>query len=272
MSVPINTGIKHLNNQKHIILKQLIIYRLNNFSVSVVMPQPIPPNYMAYDRTIVVFSPDGRLLQVEYARQMVKNGSTSAGIRLKDAVVLAGLKISAPLAVKESFKKIYEIDDHVAAAFSGSVSDARDLVEMARIKAQINRITYGEPISVSTVTQYISDRKHLVTQYAGVRPYGVGMLIGGFDANGPRLYETDPSGTMIEWLAQVIGRGAEKSKKMLTSGYKENMDIAGGIKLLTNVLKAGEKTVSPESIEVVIIKKDGITKLSGAEIKKYTAQ
>ena len=236
------------------------------------MAQPVPPNYMAYDRTIVVFSPDGRLLQVEYARQMVKNGSTSAGIKIKDAVILAGFKASAQLAVKDSYRKIFEVDDHLAVVFSGSVSDARDLVNMARVKAQINRITYGEPISVSSLTQYISDRKHLVTQYAGVRPYGVGMLIAGFDDEGPRLYETDPSGTMIEWYAQVIGRGAEKSKKLLSRDYKEGMDAKAAVKLLISVLGAGEKVVSPDNSEIAIIKKDGITKLSGAEIKKYTAQ
>ncbi len=224
------------------------------------MPQPIPPNYMAYDRTITVFSPDGRLLQVEYARQMVKNGSTSVGIVLKDAVILAAVKQSMPLAVSESFKKIYEIDDSIAAVSAGSIADARSLIDIARIKAQINMITYGEPISVKTLTKFIADRKHLVTQYAGVRPYGVGLLIGGVDKTGSRLFETEPSGTMIEWKAQAIGRGSEKAKRILNAGYKENMDLKQAKELALKALKAGEKGMKDKYIESVIIRKGKIEK------------
>lgn len=224
---------------------------------------------MAYDRTIVVFSPDGRLLQVEYARQMVKNGVTSLGIKLKDAVVLATAKPSLTLAVMDSYKKIYEVDDHIGLVSSGSLADARELVGMARVKAQINKVTYGEPISLSSLTTYICDRKHLVTQYAGVRPYGVGLLVGGVDEEGPRLFETEPSGTMIEWKAQAIGRGSTKAKAILNKSYKENLDIKGGIQLLYKALQAGEKSVSPEKTEISIIRKNKVETLKPEELAKY---
>lgn len=224
---------------------------------------------MAYDRTIVVFSPDGRLLQVEYARQMVKNGSTSLGVKADNAVILGAVKPSMQLAVTESYKKIYEVDNHVGVVSSGSLADARDLVEFARVKAQVNRITYGEPISVSSLTKNIVDRKHMVTQYAGVRPYGVGLLIGGIDENGASLYETEPSGTMIGWKAQAIGRGADKAKKILNRGYKDSMTIDDGIRLLLRALKTGEKTVTSSNVEVVVVKKDEIKTLSKEELKKY---
>jgi len=217
---------------------------------------------MAYDRTIVVFSPDGRLLQVEYARQMVKNGSTAIGIRLPDAILLGAVKIRMPLAVAESYKKIYAIDNHVGFACAGSLADARDLVGIARIKAQVNRITYGEQISVASLTKHICDRKHLVTQYAGVRPYGVGLLVGGVDKNGPRLFETEPSGTMIEWKAQAMGRGAEKAKRVLNNGYKDDMSMEIGTKLLLKAVKAGEKSITPENIEIVVVKKNKLKKIS----------
>ena len=217
---------------------------------------------MAYDRTIVVFSPDGRLLQVEYARQMVKNGSTVIGIRLSSAVLLGAVKIRMPLAVAESYKKIYPIDDHVGFACAGSLADARDLVGIGRIKAQINRITYGEKISVASITKHICDRKHMVTQYAGVRPYGVGLLVGGVDKNGPKLFETEPSGTMIEWKAQAIGRGGEKAKKVLNTSYKDGMSMEEGTKLLLKAVKAGEKNIKPENVEIVAVKKDRISRVS----------
>ncbi len=231
--------------------------------------QPIPSgaNYMAYDRTIVVFSPDGRLLQVEYAREAVKRGSTSIGIRLKDAVVLGATKTTAPLGVSESYKKIFEIDAHIGLVSSGLLSDARDLVEFSRVKGQINRITYGEPISVSSLTRHICDRKHMVTQYAGVRPYGVGLLVGGVNQR-PELYETDPSGTMIEWRAQAIGRGAEKARKVLEREYKDDMDVAAGIKLILKALRAGERDAGIEDLEIAVVKKSGFERLSNEDIKK----
>ena len=232
------------------------------------MTQPIPQNYMAYDRTIVVFSPDGRLLQVEYARQMVKNGATSLGIKLKDGVILASVRTPAPLAVTESYKKIYEIDESIAAVSAGSLADARNLVDMARVKAQVNMITYSEPISVNSLTKAISDRKHLVTQYAGVRPFGVGLLIAGIDKGGAKLFETEPSGTMIEWNAQAIGRGAEKARKTLVSGWKAGMDIKTGAQLLIKALRAGEKDAKTENIEAVYITKGKIERVSLKESKK----
>ncbi len=232
------------------------------------MAQPIPQNYMAYDRTIVVFSPDGRLLQVEYARQMVKNGATSLGIKLKDGVILGSIRTPAPLAVTQSYKKIYEIDESTAAVSAGSLADARNLIDMARVKAQINMITYSEPISVSSLTKAISDRKHLVTQYAGVRPFGVGLLVGGVDKTGARLFETEPSGTMIEWNAQAIGRGADKARKALVSRWKEGMDIKQGAQLLVKALKSGEKDMKTENVEAVYVTKGSIEKVTLKESKK----
>jgi proteasome alpha subunit len=231
--------------------------------------EPISQNYMAYDRTITVFSPDGRLLQVEYARQAVIRGSTCIGLKTNEAVILGAIKTSTPLAVNESFKKIYEIDKHVGAVCSGLLADARDLIEMARIKAQISRITFNEPISVKSVATYIADHKHMVTQYAGVRPYGVGLLIGGVDSSGARLYETDPSGTLIEWKAQSLGKDSEKVRKVLKASYKEAMSVKDGIGLVLKALRSGDKETKIENIEIAVITKNKFERLSGKEIAKH---
>ncbi len=231
--------------------------------------EQMPPSYMAYDRTIVVFSPDGRLLQVEYARQMVKNGATAIGIRLPHAVILGGVKPSMELSINDSYKKNYTIDEHAAAVFAGSLADARDLVDMARVKGQINRITYNEPISITSLTKFICDRKHMVTQYAGVRPYGVGLLIGGVDESGTHLFETEPSGTMIEWKAQAIGRGADKAKKVLEEGYKDSISTENATKLLIKALKAGEKKVNASNTEIVVIAKEGIQRMGKEEVSRH---
>lgn len=233
------------------------------------MPQPIPPNYMAYDRTIVVFSPEGRLLQVEYAREVVKRGATAVGVKTQNAAVMAAIKSTSPLMTQGTYKKVYEVDKHIGLVSSGLLADASDLVSLARVKAQVNKITYGEPISVQSLARYICSRKHLVTQYAGVRPYGVGLLIGGKDKSGIRLFETDPSGTMIEWDAQVIGKGADKAKKVLERGYKDGISQEDGIRLVLKALKASEKGITPDSVEVAIMGEKEFKRLRPEEVKKF---
>lgn len=223
---------------------------------------------MAYDRTIVVYSPDGRLLQVEYARQAVKRGSTAAGLVVSNGVLLGATKSSAPLSVSDSYKKIFAIDDHIGIVGSGILADARYLVEIARVKSQINKITYGEPVSVQTVAKSLANHKHMATQYAGLRPFGIGLLVGGVDITGANLYETDPSGTMLQWKAQAIGRGSEKAKKVLSSGYKKGMNVKEGLKLLVKALKAGEKSLPKEGIEIAVITESGMKKISPGEFDK----
>lgn len=230
--------------------------------------QPMQPNYMAYDRTIVVFSPDGRLLQVEYARQAVKRGNTVVGLKTNELVVLGATKTNGPLIETSTHKKIFEIDDHIGMVSSGLLADARDIIESARVKAQIHQLTYGENISVTSLMNYVAGNIHMVTQYAGVRPYGIGLLLGGVDDK-PRLFETDPSGTTIEWKAQSIGKGAEKARKMLEKKYKENLKKDEAIKLALSALKAGEKTLPAEDIELAIITKNDFKKMNSEDISKY---
>jgi len=115
-----------------------------------------PPSQSAYDRAITVFSPDGRLFQVEYAREAVKTGATSIGMVCKDAVILLAQKrLSSTLIVGGSHEKIFQIDSHIAAASSGLVADARKLVDMSRMEAQKHRLTYDEAISVEMLSSEI---------------------------------------------------------------------------------------------------------------------
>lgn len=160
---------------------------------------------MGYDRAITVFSPDGRLFQVEYAREAVKRGTTAAGIKAKDGVVLiVDKRITSRLIEAESIEKIFQIDEHIGVATSGLVADARALVDRARVEAQINMATYDEPIGVEVLSKKICDHKQTYTQYGGVRPYGTALLIAGVDDKHPRLFESDPSGALLEYKATAI--------------------------------------------------------------------
>src|SRR5665648_751899 len=160
---------------------------------------------MGYDRAITVFSPDGRLFQVEYAREAVKRGTTAIGLRQTEGVVLlVDKRVTTRLLEPASIEKIFQIDEHIGAATSGLVADARALVDRARVEAQVNHVSYGEAIGVEVLAKKICDHKQTYTQYGGVRPYGTALLIAGVDDSGtPRIFETDPSGALLEYLSLI---------------------------------------------------------------------
>src|SRR3989344_346608 len=163
--------------------------------------QPMPHQLMGYDRAITMFSPEGRLLQVEYAKKTVRQGATAIGIVCKDGVVLVTDKrIVDELIVPEATEKIFQIDDHIGATASGILSDARVLVERAQTKAQQHRVTYDSPIDVLTLVKDICDLKQICTQSAGLRPFGVSVLIAGVDEDGEvRLFLTEPYGLYFQY-------------------------------------------------------------------------
>ncbi|MBS3175932.1 archaeal proteasome endopeptidase complex subunit alpha [Candidatus Woesearchaeota archaeon] len=194
--------------------------------------QPMPHQLMGYDRAITMFSPDGRLLQVEYAKKTVKQGSTAIGIVCSDGVLLiTDKRIIEKLIVADSVEKIFEIDSHIASAAAGIISDARVLLERAQLKAQQHRVTYDAPIDTLTVVKDICALKQICTQSGGLRPFGVAMLVIGVDSQGPRLYETDPTGIYFEFKATVIGEGETEAEELLNAEYKESITIEDGLKL-----------------------------------------
>jgi proteasome alpha subunit len=224
---------------------------------------------MGYDRTIAVFSPDGRLFQVEYAKEAVKRGTTCLGIVFKDGVLLATVKPSTSLMVSQSIEKIFKLDDHVGAVASGLLADARILANQARIRAQVHRITYNEPIDVWSLAKVIGDRMQLSTLYAGLRPFGVSFLIGGVDKTGAHLIESDPSGMLYEWYAYAIGRGGIIANKMLKQKWKADLSEKDAIELSIDIINKTEKEKKESLIDIAIIKKgEKFKKLSEEEIKK----
>jgi len=175
---------------------------------------------MAYDRAITVFSPDGRLFQVEYAREAVKRGTTTVGLKFRDGVVLiVDKRIASRLMEPKSIEKIFQIDRHVGCATSGLVADARILVDQARVIAQISKITYDEDMSVEALVKRICDYKQNYTQYGGVRPFGTALLVAGVDDQGEHLFETDPSGALVSYKAGSIGAGRNVVMEVFNQPY-----------------------------------------------------
>ncbi len=225
------------------------------------------PEYMGYDRTIAVFSPDGRLFQVEYAKEAVKRGSTTVGIVFKDGVLLVSTKLASGMMVSSSSEKIFEIDNHIAASASGLLADARVLINQARVKSQIHKITYEEPIDTWNVAHIIGDKMQISTLYAGLRPYGVSFLVAGVDSTGSHLIESDPSGMLYEWKCYSIGRGAQIANKILKQKWKNNMDKKTAISLGIEVMKKCEK--DRKQIDIVLVtSKNKFKRISEEELRK----
>jgi len=209
----------------------------------------------AYDRAITVFSPDGRLFQVEYALETVNRGATILGIACSEGVVLgAEEKLESKLQDQNFIWKIFEVDDHLSAVVVGLGSDARILIDQARIYAQSNRLMYDELIDVEVVAKRVGDIKQLYTQHAGVRPFGVSIIFGGVDKTGNRLFVTDPSGSIRGWKAVAVGVGRETVEGILKTEYKEDMDLEATTKLAIKALiKAQEARGEQPRVKIAVI-------------------
>lgn len=234
-------------------------------------------NAADYDKSAIAFSPDGRLLQVEYARESISKGATTIGVKTKDGIVLVVEKVATnSLMEPESFKKIFLIDDHLGIATSGLISDAQVLVDVARLEAQRNFASYDEPIDVNTLAKKICTLKQSYTQYSGMRPFGSALLIAGYDKDGqPRLIETDPSGAMLEYRATAIGRGKGMAINFMESAYDHDMELDDAIIMAIFALRdSHESSFNPKTIEIGLIEKDTklFRKLSSDEIEVYAEE
>lgn len=232
----------------------------------------------AYDRGTNIFSPDGRLYQVEYAREAVRRGSVSVGVRARDGVVLAARKhVRSPLLEAEGIEKLHKIDDHIGVASAGHVADARRLVDFGRRRAQTDRLRYGEPIGVDPFTKAVTDHVQEFTQQGGARPFGAALLVGGVEprstqqASGstprddvepsiadedpqPRLFETDPSGTPHEWRATAIGANDDTVQEYLEANYDTQSSVQSGVELALSALAAAEDgSLAPEEVSVATV-------------------
>jgi len=236
--------------------------------------QPFPA--AGYDKGISIFSPDGRLFQVEYAREAVKRGTTSLGVKSSEGIVLVvDKRPSSKLVETTSIEKIFQIDEHIGAATSGLVADARKLIEQARMESQINKITFNEPIPVEMLAKKICDIKQMYTQHGGVRPFGSALIIGGVNDSGCRLFETDPSGALIEYKATAIGAGRAMAMEVFEKDYREDMKINEALELaLDAIYEATEGKTTKESVEIAIIEKANhkYRKLTEEEIEEHVEE
>ncbi len=228
------------------------------------------PNVQAYDRG-VMFNPDGRLFQVEYAKEAVRKGATSIGITTEDSVLFVAHKnISEPLAVSSTIQKVFKVDGRIGATYSGMVADGLHIIDTARQSTQNHKLIFDDVKSVESLAKQISSYMMQATQYGGIRPYAVSVLLGGIDES-PRLYEIEPGASFLGYRADAIGSGKKVATELLTKEYKPNMDLDDAIGLGIKIIKkVSESSVTEDTVDIGYVQ-DGkdFTILTPEKLKEY---
>lgn len=213
-----------------------------------------------YDRALTVFSPDGKLFQIEYAHEAVNKGGMAVGVRGESCVVLGvERKAIAKLQESRTIRKVVKLDEKITLAFAGLTADARVLVDRARVEAQSYRLTYEDAPSVEYMARCIAKTQQRYTQRGGVRPFGVSSILAGFDAitGKPLMYQIDPSGTYFSWKANAIGgRNSKSMREFLEKEWNATLSVDDAVtlcvKTLLEVVDSGAK-----NMEIVVLKKEG---------------
>ncbi|CAE6496051.1 Proteasome subunit alpha [Candidatus Nitrosotenuis uzonensis] len=248
-------------------VSQLTLKLTTSDAVIIMMPA------RGYDMTPTMYSPDGRIYQVEYAIETVKRGTLAIGIKAKDGVIMAVEEIPRKLQVAGVTQKIFQVDDHIGVAAAGYIPDARTQVDDARSFSQSHKLIYDMQVDVETVAKHLADKCHQYTQYSGVRPFGVSLIIAGVDQRGNLVYVTDPSGTFVSYAAVAIGSGAEDVNVFLEKNYKDEMSIddAAALAIAAIDLK-GEYKDETKHIKMAKVTKEKkiLEKISDADIDKYS--
>ena len=226
-----------------------------------------------YDMTPTMYSPDGRIYQVEYAIETVKRGTLALGITTKEGVIMAVEEKPRALQTSNVTQKIFQVDFHIGVAAAGYIPDARVQVDNARLFSQGNRMTYDEAVEVGTVAKHLADQSHQFTQYSGVRPNGVSLIIAGIDQKGESIYVTDPSGTYIQYAAIAIGAGSDDVNAFLEKNYNSDMSLEDAAALAIaaiNLKEEGKEKVENVKMAKVSSEDKTFEKISESDLKNYS--
>jgi len=228
-----------------------------------------------YDSDVTTWSPQGRIHQIEYAMEAVKQGSACVGLKSKTHAVVATLmRSSSELGAYQ--KKIFKIDDHVGIAIAGLTADARVLSKYMRSECLNHKFVFEAPLPTQRLVTAVADKSQVHTQRYGRRPYGVGLLVIGYDDTGSHLYETSPSGNYYDYKAQAIGARSQSAKTYLERNFKEFEKLSledlikHALKALRETLQSSSDGLSIKNCAVGIVGKDQQFEiLEGAKLQKY---
>jgi proteasome alpha subunit len=229
-----------------------------------------------YDRALTVFSPEGRLFQVEYALEAVRRGTLAVAVKSKEGVCLAAqIKAPSKLMDADSIDKIFQVDEHIGVAISGLHADSRALINYARVQAQSFRLTYDEPVRLSMLVKTIADINQQYTQFGGIRPWGCALFFIAIDASGSQIYTTSPSGIFRSFKAYALGSGEATAREYLQANYKPDLPFDEIVKLTLNALKESiDEEASKENVRLSYIKAEDkkFHMCDKAEVEGYLAK
>ncbi len=230
------------------------------------------PGQMAYDRASTVFSPDGRLFQVEYALQAIQMGGTAVAVTYNTGIVFVAfrnLPVSS-LADAGSVEKSFAVDTGLGCVTAGLIADSRVLVEFLRVEAQRHRLTFGEPAPYTVLGHALGTLLQQFTQFGGTRPFAVSLLLGGFNGTTPGLVELDPSGATIGWRAYAIGRNRRAVADFLEEKVGDKLDEDAAFKLAVQAVAEGSPTpFQPEALDAAILEPESeLRRLPSAEVAR----
>lgn len=226
-----------------------------------------------YDRALTVFSPEGRLFQVEYALEAVRRGTLAIAVKSKEGVCLAAqIKVPSNLMDADSIDKLFQVDEHIGVAISGLHADSRMLINYARVQAQSFRLTYDEPVRLNMLVKTLADIKQQYTQFGGIRPFGCALFFIAIDAGGTQIYTTSPSGIYRSFRSYALGSGESTAREYLTQNYKEGLTFDEVVKLTLNALKESiDEEATKENIRLAYIKSEdkAFHMCSKEEVEKF---
>jgi proteasome alpha subunit len=227
------------------------------------IPNSLGAAAAGYDRSTTMFSPEGHLYQVDYASKIIEKGSPAVAIIYKQGIlIIADKKIHSSLVIPDSVEKVFKIDNHIWTTCAGLIGDGRRLVDFARQMSQENRTYYDQAIEVETLVKKIASVIQYYTQYGGGRPFGVSLIIAGYDSLGKHIFEAEPSGAITAYKALAIGQNRQKLMDYLEKSYKENLSFEDaltiGIKAISLNLEPKQK-LNVQGIEVINVTDNGNT-------------
>lgn len=223
-----------------------------------------------YDKSSTMYSPEGRIIQVEYSSEAVKKGAPAIGIKTSSGVVLAGV-VKSHSKLLESHEKVFKIDEHIGATSAGYMSDSRLLIDRARVLSQSYRVTYNAEIDINVLAQRLGRLAQRVTQIGGTRPFGCAIIFGGISQEiGPEIVLMDTSGAITKTKATAVGANEAKAMEILQAQYKDDMTIEKMITLAIDTLREVSEELNPGDIDIGIIdiKTKTFRLASPEEIKK----
>ncbi|CAD5229764.1 unnamed protein product [Bursaphelenchus okinawaensis] len=223
-----------------------------------------------YGFSLTTFSPSGKLMQIEYALSAVRNGQPSVGLRANDGVVLATENKSSILTEDEF--KTEKISEHIGCVYSGMGPDYRILVRKARKIAMEYELAYGEEIPVLQLAAKVAVVMQEYTQSGGVRPFGVSLLVAGWDKvqNRPVLFQCDPSGTYFAWKATALGKNDSNTKTFLEKRFTDSIELDDGIHTaLLTLRESFDVAMTEENVELAVCTAEGFRRLTKRQVKDH---